>query len=59
MFDTYGAIRYPVITQFEANIEHSLKLQRGCKTCLRIIHVYATVLVHVTEANNGAQIRTR
>jgi len=29
MFNTYAAIRYPVITQFEANIEHYLKLQRG------------------------------
>jgi hypothetical protein len=59
MFDTYATIRYPVLTQFEASTELSLKLQRGCKTCLRIIPIFATVLVHVTEANNGAQIRTR
>lgn len=59
VFNTYAAIRYPVITQFEASIEHSLKLRRGCKTCLRIIPAFATVLVHVTEVNNGAQIRTR
>lgn len=58
VFNTYAAIRYPVIMQFEANVKHFVKLQRGCKTCLRIISAFAMVLVHVTEANKVAQIRT-
>jgi hypothetical protein len=49
MFHTSAGIRCSVITQFEANSEHSVKLQRRCKSCLRIILAVATNRRHTPE----------